>query len=62
MACQHLTIKRAVRGQRADCIKCHIPVIFDGTKWHWYYALSMRERDAMTREFDLEQIRSANHG
>lgn len=59
MACQHLTIKREVRGQRADCVKCQLEVIFDGTKWRWFHGLSPAERNEMTRQFDLEQIRGS---
>ena len=49
MICQHQSIKQKIVGQRADCILCHLEVIFDGSRWGWLYSIDKDKR----RKYEL---------
>lgn len=58
MICQHQSIKKKLVGQRADCILCHIPVIFDGSRWVWLYSIGKDKRRKYELQLAREMVRS----
>lgn len=56
MICLHQSIQEAHTGATSECISCRLPIIFDGTKWQWFYGLDPRKTAKYRRAWDIDKL------
>lgn len=56
MTCHHTSIQTPHYGALSTCISCALPIIFDGAKWHWTYALDVRKTAKLRVGWEIDQI------
>ena len=46
-------------GALTDCTTkgCHMPLIYDGSKWRWFYEMSQRERRELQGQYYMEKFK-----
>ena len=57
---EHQLPEHPRKGQEATCSEsgCIMPMIFDGSRWRWYYDIDPAKRRKLQRIFIIDQMTS----